>query len=98
MQLFGGEYPLEEVRQQAEPMLFDFSAKDSPRTNLVEKFKKLTPNGIIPKKGTLRRQILEDEVFDIVLCKSEIDKTPIQVHFDSDDEVNLLLEPLRCLF
>lgn len=89
---------MEEVKQQAEPMLFGFSAKDSPRTNLVETFKKLTPNGRIPKKGTVRRQIFEDAVFDVVLCKSRVDETPLQIHFDSDDEVNLLLEPLGGLF
>jgi hypothetical protein len=69
-------------------MLHDFGKKSPPGTDLTKKLKQLASNGQFPKKGTMRREALSNEVCKLLYyCKNQIDKPAKQAEFDSDDEV-----------
>ncbi|KAI6177318.1 hypothetical protein M3Y97_00893600 [Aphelenchoides bicaudatus] len=86
MNAFGQEHSLEEVKEQAKPMLFDFDQNGTPQSELIKKIKNLTPKGKLPTIGTLRRQVLADEVCKMLYLSKRVEQKKQALDFDSDDE------------
>jgi hypothetical protein len=85
MLLFGQNRSLEEVKKQAEPMRVKKTSNE-----LVEKLKKLTPGGQLPREGTMRRKFLEDEIIKSLYYRRSDNDNDVSKYFqdeDSDDEV-----------
>lgn len=91
MQLFGQNRLLDDVKKQAEFMRSKVGMKkESPEDDLIKKIKKLTPNDRLPRHGTIRRKVLEDEILKIVYCRKDPkDLSDTLLDEDSDDEVCL---------
>lgn len=88
MHLFDQDRSLAEVKEQAKVMLHNFGKKASLTSTLVKKLQHLTPNGELPKQGTLRRQVLSNEICKILyFYENQMEEEPKEVDYDSDEEV-----------
>lgn len=88
-----GKWSVDDIKTQVKKMKLTAAAvvkkPKTPQTDSVKKLRSLIPNGKIPNKGTIRREVVEDEVMQqLYVLRDDTEAGINNKNDDLDDQVH----------